>query len=494
MRAAIRSRRRQVRRVVLALCLAGIAPATAAAASSPPGPTFRPPVVAIPPAPGGLPLAGPVANTSAAMTEPRLLVAPDGRVFVSSMTQFRDCTTGAAVSRPAADCVWRSEDDGQSFTLSGSGTDMGSDVEFARLPTGTFIHAGMTNVNLGSGVGGVTVHRSVDGGHTWSSSILNGFDPLIDREWLTVVGSDVLLFFTALPGNVYVSRSTDDGATFGIPTVVTVAPPGLVLSPSGGPTYDVARHEVIVPYETAPENTLPPIYRQRIEGSTALRVARSTDAGQTWTDEPVTTYDIVQGVSSLAADGQGREYLVYTTTTNGSVAVWLTRQDAAGGPWSTPTRITPDGQSGFLSWVVARGDGGVAAAWIGTDSPDADQTHDWSIRVATSSDAGHTWQYADASGHSIYTGTQFDSASVVFDLFGLTVDDGGMLHLAWTRQLDPAGNRTLTQIEYTKQQSGAPLGEPVQEPVVPESPAVLLLPLGAALLLGVAFVRKRLQG
>ena len=443
--------------------LAASALGATAEAAKPSGlPVLAAPVVAIPALQGTLPgglsasyLAG------SAQSEPRVHVGPTGTVLVSAQAQARDCLTGVTVSKGWHDCVWRSTDQGGHFALSGGGKDTGSDVDFVSLPSGTLLYATLANNDtLGSGFPGVAVLRSTDDGRSWSSTVLNGFMPLADREWLTVIGDEVVLTFTAPPGNVWVSRSTDDGQSFGLPQPISNLPPQAVLSPPGAPTFDAARGELVVPYEAATSSDVVAADTISVSGDVTLHVARSADKGLTWTDEVVDTYSQRQGVPVIAADAKGREYVVVpTANANGQLCVSFWRNDGRGGPWTPASRISAPTSSAFLSWVVARGDGGVAAAWLDTPHPDGDTaSRAWNVRLVTSGDAGRTWTGQDASQGVVYTGSQFDSAAVVFDLFGLTVDARGMLHLAFVRQTEPVATPNLVRIDYVRQVDGPPLG------------------------------------
>src|SRR4051794_15235928 len=200
--------------VAALVLLTGMTAQVAAAPASPDESAvqFRTPVVAIPP--------------EVQQTEPQVHVTSDGTVLVASQYQRFDCETGAARLAGSRACVWRSTNGGESFSRSGGGANTGADVHFAEMPSGVLLYTTLAQPEPGtftSGVGGATILRSTDGGKTWSSSILNGLSPALDRPFLTVLGgSTVLLTYTAWPGNLFVSRSTDDGATFGPGMPITV--------------------------------------------------------------------------------------------------------------------------------------------------------------------------------------------------------------------------------------------------------------------------------
>lgn len=442
---------RRLRAGLAAALLGSAVTAQLATASAAPGtaPTFSAPVVAIP---------GEVQQT-----EPQLLVDPDGTVLVGSQFQRSDCATGAPRLAGSRACVWRSDDGGRSFARSGGGQNTGADVEFVRLASGTLLYTTLAQPEPGtftSGVGGATVLRSTDRGRTWTSTILNGLSPALDRPFLTALDdATVLLTYTAFPGNLFVSRSTDDGVTFGPGLPITAVPQQLEFTRPGGPAVDPARGEFLQPYFAGTSDD-PALNQSSQSGMLDIGLARSADGGVTWTQEVVATrVRPVLGIHAVAADARGREFLVWSARDeSGQVDAWISRNLGPGQPWSQPVALGVPAHSGTLAWVVARGDGGVAVGYLGSDHPDARTvSRPWTVRVAVSQDAGDTWTVQNASGHVVYTGPQSGSLSLTYDMLGLVVDDDGFLHLAYPRRVTVDGV-DLTQVEYVQQTSGRPLG------------------------------------
>src|SRR4051812_12930652 len=213
-----------------------------------------------------------------------------------------------------------------------------------------------------------------------------------------------------------------------------------------------------------------------------LKVARSTDGGATWTTEMVAArVRPVLGIHSVAADDHGREFMVWSARDEaGQVHAYFSRNLGPGTPWNAPVALGAPDHSGTLAWVVARGDGGVAVGYLGSDYPDARTvSRPWTVRVAVSQNAGDSWTIHNASGHTIFTGPQNQMLSLTYDMMGLVVDHEGFLHLAYPARVTQDGV-ALNQIEYTRQVAGQPLGAPPPAPVVPEAPyAVLLVLMGA---------------
>jgi hypothetical protein len=440
------------RRLLLPLALAAVMTAQAMAASgtATAGVVFREPVVAIP--------------ADSTQTEPQVVLSQSGTVLVGSQFQRAgDCETGQPWLAGSRACVWRSTDGGRTFERSGGGQNTGADVYFARMPSGVLLYTTLAQPEPGtftSGVGGATILRSTDDGRTWSSTILNGLSPAVDRPYLTPLGgTSVLLTYTAWPGNLFVSRSDDDGASFGPGIPITVVPEQAEFTRPGGPAVDRLRGEFLQPYFAGTSDD-PAVNQDSPSGMLDLKLARSADGGATWSTELIAArIRPVLGMPNVAADGHGGEYMAWSAVDeNGQVGAYLSRNLRPGSAWSAPVRLGPASASGTLAWVVARGEGGVAVGYLGSDYPDARTTaRPWTVRVAVSQDAGETWMIANASGHAVYTGPQSASLSLTYDLFGLVVDDSGMLHLAYPRRVVQAGAE-VTEVEYTRQVAGRPLG------------------------------------
>ena len=443
-----------------ALVAAGVTTQVAGAQGSSGGAplTFRPAVVVIPP--------------ELQVTEPQLLVAPDGTIFLGAQYQRFDCYTGAPRLAGSRACVWKSTDGGQTFSRSGGGENTAADVYFARMPSGVLLYTTLAQPEPGtfsSGVGGATILRSTDNGKTWSSSILTGLSPFVDRPFLTVVGgSTVLLTYTAWPGNLFVSRSTDDGLTWGPGIPITVVPEQAEFTRPGGPAVDKKRGEILQPYYAGTSDD-PAVNQSSQSGMLDVKLARSSDGGKTWTEEMVAPrVRPVLGMHSVAADDAGHEFMVWSAQdADGRVHAYFSRNMKPGAPWSKPVTIGPVDSSATLAWAVARGDGGVAVGYFGSDYPDARTvSRPWPVRVAVSQNAGDTWSIANASGDTVYTGSQSNSLSLTYDLFGFVVDNAGFLHLAYPRRVTVNGS-DLNEIEYTRQVAGPPLGghgQPAQAP------------------------------
>jgi hypothetical protein len=168
----------------------------------------------------------------------------------------------------------------------------------------------------------------------------------------------------------------------------------------------------------------------------------------------------ILGIHSVAADDHGREFMVWSARDEqGHVDAYFSRNLGPGSAWSAPVALGVPEHSGTLAWAVARGDGGVAVGYLGSDYADArSASRPWTVRVAVSQDAGDSWTIHNASDQPVFTGGQNQMLSLTYDMMGLVVDHQGFLHLAFPRRVTKDGVE-LNQIEYTRQVSGQPLGE-----------------------------------
>lgn len=152
------------------------------ASASPSALQFRTPVIAIP--------------AEVQQTEPQVQVTEDGTVLVASQFQRMACETGAPRLAGSRACVWRSTDGGATFRRSGGGQNTGGDVHLRRCRPAYCSNTKLAQPEPGtftSGVGGATILRPTDNGKTWSSTILNGLSPALDRPFLTVLGGTAVL-------------------------------------------------------------------------------------------------------------------------------------------------------------------------------------------------------------------------------------------------------------------------------------------------------------
>ncbi len=279
--------------------------------------------------------------------------------------------------------------------------------------------------------------RSADGGATWADGVMP-FQKYASQGDPTVAfcgdGTAVFGYLdyngAYMPARLIVARSTDGGATW--------LGPGVVQESSGFPFADK-------PYiACAPAGT--GVYANRAyvswtnfgAGSSPIRVAYSTDRGQTWTGAQNVSGNGVQG-SVPVAGTRGVVYVFWL----GPSGIEFNKSANGGGAWagakpvSGVTGIGDDPAFRRNSFPTAGIDNStgpyansVYVAWADGRSGDAD------ILLARSSDGGVTW--------SAPARVNDDPAGNGRDQFfpWMAVDEDGLVHLMWLdRRHDPEDRR-----------------------------------------------------
>jgi hypothetical protein len=304
-------------------------------------------------------------------------------------------------------------------------------VVHARLAFGPGGHVWVTGEVLDgyfpdprSGLNGVPVSASTDGGLTWSPAVrVETFPVLSGLNHIAAdpssPGSVVVSWHALEPfATSYVSRSDDAGATWhatAVPAYAHDALPfhRLVIGPDGtyylftvegtlrsfpkpsAPLLSVQRsndrgatwtprttiaRKVAWQWPTGamgPDGTL---YAQWLveeaDGTQSLRVARSVDGGTTWSAPVVAAKGHIGPEPSFAVTATGVLASGYTTGTGGQRVLRLTRSTDRGATWTTSVvdgPYTQPANEGFYNETVAMADGSLAVVYTkagpGSDGP-----------------------------------------------------------------------------------------------------------------------------
>ena len=242
---------------------------------------------------------------------------------------------------------------------------------------------------LDFGGSNVRFSRSSDGGQTWSPAVTVNDNPASEPARNTFHNIDV-----AQDGTIYVSwidarvRDGYRGKVFR-ETGETADPatePGteirIARSTDGGQTFSPS---VVLETNSCPccrtstavalDGTVYVSYRKVFDGNIRdIVVARSTDGGQTFS-EPVRVHDDewhIEGCphagASLAVDGQGRLHVAWFTGAEGAPGAYYTVSSDQAHTFAEPTRLTPEGPvPTSLAAVAADEAGNVWVAWEALD-------------------------------------------------------------------------------------------------------------------------------
>lgn len=289
-------------------------------------PTFNTVKIAGEPGQGNLP-----------WSEPRIAVGPDGHIW--ALTNDDD-QTGTAV-------VFGSGDGGKTFQKAPSPiagqTSPTPDVDIVVLPNGRIIASELDDAGIN-----FPTSYSDDNGKTWTAS--QGATQLADqdRQWFAHGPKDpktgeypvYLLYHNLASGqaqhNMFVSTSTDSGATFGPPIPITL--PGedaysdLQCADSGGPStifVNQANGTIYAEFTTRAAPTPAGVdlggcgtaaagqpLEFNIVAGTRVWLAQSTDGGVTWTnslavDDAATGQIVSMQVAYAGLDTAGNIYVAY---------------------------------------------------------------------------------------------------------------------------------------------------------------------------------------
>ena len=299
-------------------------PGAAASAATPP--SFNTVKIAGEPGQGSLPWA-----------EPRIAVGPDGKYWAVTNA---DDSAGTVFA-------YSSSDKGQHFQRAAAPiagqTGPTPDVDVVVLPSGRIIASELDDAGIN-----FPTSYSDDGGKTWTQSVGSTQLADQDRQWFAHGPKDpktgqypvYLLYHNLASGqaqhNMFVSTSTDSGATFGPPIPITL--PGedayadLQCADSGGPSTIFVNQQdgtIYAEYTTRASEIQGAVdaggcgtiasgqpFEFNIVAATRVWLAQSTDGGQTWTnslavDDAASGKIVSMQVASAGLDTTGRIYVAY---------------------------------------------------------------------------------------------------------------------------------------------------------------------------------------
>lgn len=331
--------------------------------------------------------------------EPSIAIDSNGHMYVTAPSgMVSTLTHPGRTTLNRQSYIWESEDDGQAWRL----------LTLVNTPAGSLSYRSATVGGADTDVavdkadnvyfvdlwlGDISISVSTDGGETWlRGGPVTSLYPVDDRQWIDTYGvGTVYLAFQTFYGQVFVIKSTDMGLTFPQQVLVTDDYSGignLVVDENNGNVYVVLG---------------------AADGK-GINVAVSQDEGMTWDLRPVVQDrpgDVNNIFPVMDLDASGNLYVAWS---EGPPSEGVERSEAserhdaeevegyhvliatsadAGTTWNGPILVAHEGTSIF-PWVAAGSSGRVAISWYGTDEVVQRTDHatgEWHAYVAQSLDA-----------------------------------------------------------------------------------------------------------
>lgn len=299
-------------------------------------------------------------NVADLAREPMIVEHPNGTLFVS----------GYMDPRPK---MWKSADKGRTWSRVNLGTEAdgaigNSDVDLAVDSIGTLYFAQMGfDRSVGKGTS-IAMGVSRDAGQTWKWQMLSR-EPFVDRPWVEVAPDGMAHVIWNDTAGVHYRKSTDRGATWS---------PARLIHNKGGSSHLAVGPKGEVAVRIAPIAAS----GNKLDEGTDL-IAISIDGGATWQkrDAPGTRdwpsnsaparQTTPRWTEPIAWDAKGA--LSYFWTAAGGL--WLARSTDKGATWTT-TQLATVTEPVYYPYLVARGDGELAATWFSGVGPN------WKAHVA----------------------------------------------------------------------------------------------------------------
>ncbi|MGA7561026.1 MAG: exo-alpha-sialidase [Terriglobales bacterium] len=383
-----------------------------------------------------------VGLTSGDQWEPSVAADGSGRIFVlyphyGHVPDCKDCSVPTML-------LVASVDNGKTWQTPRVMLETGSGQFDAQIAVDPADRHTVYAAWLQNGKRAVVLAKSVDSGATWNFTIAVRSEVELDKPALAVRGQNVYVAFNH-EEEVWVAASQDGGRSFTPTRVNAESRPGWSLL--GAATVDPTGNAYLAwaSYSKA----------GGARGSVNLYVAKSGDAGKSWTP---TLLDVSAAAPDCKDEDCGEAYLgaqvALTSDADGTLyALWSAGSSALG-----PQRIYfSSSTNGGESWlprsgvsaagagvehafpaVVAGNAGDVRIAWMDQRGSTRDSQY-WNTYYRSSSNGGATWgEEIRISGYvPDYSYISDEGFRFPFgDYFGLAIDNHGDTHLVWGEGLN----------------------------------------------------------
>lgn len=303
------------------------------------------------------------ADDSQSAAEPSIRVARDGTIYIVAPTGLGN-TARDGTESTGGDVIWRSEDDGRTWTFLGSLDENigGGDADIAPDHEGTLWGSGLTLVNT-------TASISTNKGESFNVNPVGSLSTVVDRQWIETYKAEPFAFMSTgeigldamilsrlerLPGDVPAVSETirfqhEQGYQW--PGEVTVDEKNdLVYISYNTPGGDSARNDDIM------------VGRANLDLGDQQQFKVTTTVGDSFDSFVAVDVDLAGNVYAVwserrpSGDG-GRD-----GWTNSYLAV----SKDQGETWSQPVKLNSRPRTTVFPWVVAGSDGRIAVAYYGT--------------------------------------------------------------------------------------------------------------------------------
>ena len=311
---------------------------------------------------------------------------------------------------------------------------------------------------LQNGKSDTVVAKSTDFGATWSVVVANRTNAATDKPILAVRGQDVYVGYNHAQ-KVWVSSSHDGGATFTSVNVNKTAAGKLGWSLAGGGTVDPAGNVYFgwAGYEQnggakGPVNLF--VSKSSDGGATWTNTVIDISGAPPDCSAYLCGWAYLGAQLTMSSDAAGTLYALWNagTVDKGPERIFFAKSTDAGNTWSDKADVSDatTGVNHAFPAIVAGAAGAVRISWM--DAREVGSAADplWNTYYRSSTNGGATWS-AEADLSTFVDGFSYifpDGFSFPFgDYYEMDIDDRGTTHAVWGEGLN---YDTPGSIWYTK--------------------------------------------